>query len=244
MGDRGTLRVIGRNVQVNTGEVARLSAGPYVRLSIVDEGPGIARDLLTRVFDPFFTTKTSGSGLGLSTAYAIAARHDGTIEAESELGAGATFHLFLPGAPGKPVSTVPRADSVHQGSGIAVVMDDEAPVRDVLCRMLQRHGYDVVPASDGAEAIAAMQKLAADGTSPAIVFLDLTVRGGMGGKEALASVRALCPTAAVIASSGYSDDPEMADPNAHGFAASLRKPFRMAEIAALLEDVARRRNPG
>ncbi|MCU0692664.1 MAG: PAS domain S-box protein [Polyangiaceae bacterium] len=233
LGGRIVLRA--HNVVVGPGGFANLPGGRYVRLSISDPGVGMPKELLSNIFDPFFSTKHQGSGLGLTTAYAIVRNHDGTIEAESEPGQGSTFHVYLPASEQAEVDRVSAAGlPVHEGSGVVVVMDDDTVIRKVLSEMLSSMGYRVVETTDGREAIDAVTKLMQQGSPLVGVILDLTVRGGPGGLEAIGEIRRIAPTLPVVASSGYSEDAVIADPFRFGFTASLSKPFRMEDLGAVL----------
>jgi len=232
----GTIRIFARNARLGNYEAAALPAGDYVVLSVADSGMGIPSEALPRIFDPFFTTKEQGRGLGLSTCHSIMRRHDGAITAESTPGKGSTFHLYLPAihvpgdipAPGKPVTQ-------HRGAGRILVMDDERSVRDVLSAMLTSLGYAVETVSDGGAAVEVFSKERKVGRSFCAALLDLTVPGGLGGKEAAQELLALDSGVSLFVTSGYAEDPVMANPAAYGFKASLRKPFAKSELSQLLE---------
>jgi PAS domain S-box-containing protein len=230
----GTLRIVGRNVNAEQGPALELSRGKYVKLSFIDQGPGISPAVLGRIFDPFFTTKVLGSGIGLTAAYAIFKKHDGHIEVESTPGAGATFHVWLPASVEQPSGSTPVAPTTSTGHGLVLLMDDDDMVRQVAGSMLQHLGYEPVAACDGAEALARARALIDEGRSPTAALLDLTVRSGKGGRETVGPLRELLPRLPIIASSGYSDDPVMAAPTEFGFSACLHKPFRLNELADLL----------
>src|SRR5205085_1521468 len=153
------------------------------------------------IFDPFFTTKPGGTGLGLTTTYSIVRRHEGAITCESQQGVGTTFEIFLPAAAGlEPAAErdpIVEDDPVRVGPasfrGRALVMDDQKTVRDVLGRMLEAFGFEVIFAADGEQAILRYGEALEGGEPFSVVFMDLTVPGGMGGKEALERIRALDP---------------------------------------------------
>jgi len=230
----GTLRIAGRNAVVERGPALDLRSGRYVKLSFIDAGPGIPAAILPRIFEPFFTTKSEGSGVGLTAAYAIVKKHDGHIDVESCPGQGATFHIWLP-AVLEPASR-PRAASpdLERGSGLVLVMDDEALVRNLASTMLIRLGYEPILTSDGAAALMRTRALLESGRALSAALLDLTVRSGEGGRDTVHPLRQLIPGLPIVAWSGYSDDPIMADPARFGFDASLSKPFRLNELGELL----------
>lgn len=237
MPDGGRIEVSGSNVEVNDGDAIPLPRGKYVKISLRDDGPGIKSTHLPRVFDPYFTTKPSGSGLGLATAYSIMKRHGGMMGVESIEGLGTVFYLYLPAAASlAPVKEV-RVEEMVGGSGKILVMDDDEMVRSVAEKMLTHLGYDVVAVDDGARMIAEYKK-AVDQNAPFLaVIMDLTIPGGMGGVEAAAKLKALFPDVRAIASSGYSNDPVMANPSFYGFSGVMPKPYTMESMSALIQEL-------
>jgi len=211
-----------------------LPAGNYVRVSITDTGIGIPRDILPRIFDPFFTTKSKGHGLGLATSHSILRRHNGAITVESEPGKGSTFHIFLPASPGNSAQADKATQVRHVGQGRFLIMDDEKTVRDILAAFLQNFGYQVVAMADGRSALDYFLAEHQAGRHFAGIVLDLTVPGGLGGKDIIANLRAVAPDLPIIVFSGYAEDPIMASPAKFGFTASLRKPFLRCELEDVL----------
>jgi signal transduction histidine kinase/CheY-like chemotaxis protein len=194
----------------------------WVRITVEDTGPGIANDVRARIFDPFFTTKTAGRGLGLSAVRGIIGSLDGVLELTRTGPEGTRFDIFLPRAMPQPLAegrSVPAA--VPSFSGMALVVDDEAPIRDVVSRVVRRMGMTVVEAHDGAHGLAQFRKHAHE---ISIVLLDLTMPG-MGGGEVLKALRTSHPSLPVIVVSGYDRDDALAqigdDPATH----YLAKPF-------------------
>jgi len=232
----GIIRISAQNVTLGADEVPPLGAGRYVKLSVQDEGHGIAKDHLDKVFDPFFTTKTKGSGLGLTASYSIIRKHDGHIIAESEQGAGATFHIYLPASKNEAAFS-PRDDTYVKGSGIILVMDDEEEIRNTTGDMLARLGYTVEFAGDGGEAIAKYRMAREAGRPFDAVIMDLTVPGGMGGRDAVRKLLELDPGARAIVASGYSEDPVVASFHSFGFRGAVRKPFRLRDLSEVMAAV-------
>ncbi len=232
----GTLEVRARNVRLLERERGELPAGAYVRLSLTDTGTGIPPEILSHIFDPFFTTKPKGHGLGLATSHSILRRHNGCIEVESTPGVGSTFHLHLPAQPHATPQAEPQApESAHRGGRI-LVMDDEEILRSLTVQMLEALGFEACSAADGASALECIQQHQALGIPFDVVILDLTIPGGPGGLDTAMAIRALPCSAALVVSSGYAEDPVMAQPRVHGFAASLPKPFRIADLGRVLEE--------
>ncbi len=231
----GTLVVSAQNVRLGVGEHPSLGQGDYVRISLSDTGVGIPADILPRIFDPFFTTKTKGHGLGLATCFSIVKRHNGAIDVVSEPGKGTTFAVYLPAsAPDALNETAPIAIG-HSGCGTILVMDDEEVVRDTVAEMLAKMGYGVECTENGTDTLLLFSRREKSGAPFCAAIFDLTIPGGLGGKETAAELRRLGHTLPLFVSSGYADDPVMARPEDFGFTASIGKPFAKADLAAVLE---------
>ena len=215
--------------------------GKYVKLSFTDQGVGISTKYIDKIFDPYFSTKQKGSGLGLATAYSIIKNHSGLIKVKSHIEVGTTFTLYLPaleeGAPEKQ-----ETSGSVRGQGRVLVMDDEEMVRQVSTGMLDYLGYEADFASDGSQAIEKFVKAQAAGRPFAVVILDLTIPGGMGGKEAIKELLKIDPQVKVIVSSGYSDDPIMADFQKYGFSGVIAKPYRIVELSKKLQKIMSKAN--
>jgi CheY-like chemotaxis protein len=233
----GSIVVTAENIPEGQLVPAPLVPGNYVRISIRDFGIGIAKEHLPHIFDPFFTTKQEGSGLGLATVYSIIRKHEGMVEVESELGIGTTFHIYLPAVPSARTEQLFTGIKKHRGQGVVLVMDDEEFVRDVAMELLRTMGYAVEPAKNGEEAVEKYKRAFSSPTQYAFVILDLTIPGGMGGRETVQELLKINPSVSAIASSGYSQDPVMTDPKAFGFKDKIRKPFTKEELGEVLERV-------
>ncbi|TAJ45532.1 ABC transporter substrate binding protein [Methanofollis fontis] len=238
MPDGGTVTIRARNRDL-TDEVPDLPAGRYVAVEVIDTGVGIASQNLQRIFDPYFTTRPDGRGLGLSSCLSIVRKHDGTIEVSSTPGEGTTFTVYLPATEKPPIIEESEIDDLAMTErGRVLVMDDEHHIRDVITVMLEKRGFSVDAVPDGETAITAYQRAIAEGKPYNSVILDLTVPGGMGGREAIFRLKELDPSVRAIVSSGYSQDPVMAEYEAFGFAAAIQKPFRMSDLVATLDRLA------
>ncbi|HEY6012020.1 MAG TPA: PAS domain S-box protein, partial [Nitrospirota bacterium] len=226
----GIITITGENVFISGKDALPLPEGEYVHIAVRDQGMGIEKELLPRIFDPYFTTKRTGSGLGLATTYSIMKRHDGHISVESEVGVGTTFHLYLPASHKKLAAKAAGEQPIIPGEGTILVMDDEEMVRMVVIDMLSSLGYAVVTAADGADAIDLYAKARSAGKRFDAVIMDLTVPGGMGGKEAIKKLIEIDPAVKALVSSGYSNDPIMAEHEKYGFAGVIAKPYTMANL--------------
>jgi len=208
-----------------------------LRVSIQDEGPGIAPHAADRIFEPFFTTKEDGQGLGLASAYSIVNRHGGLLEAVPTTGTGARFDVTLTATEERPGARPDPQPAPAPGTGRILVMDDDDDVRAVLSVMLEESGYSVDETRDGKAAIGRYVGAMEVGEPFDAVILDLTVRGGMGGIEAIAQLREIDPGVRAIVISGYSEDPVMADHEGYGFRAAIAKPFSPDKLAHVLARV-------
>jgi PAS domain S-box-containing protein len=239
MQEGGIIRVEAENITVRSDRERSLplKKGNYVRIVIQDKGIGIRKEHLDKIFDPYFTTKQTGSGLGLTTSYSIIKKHDGNITVESEWGKGTTFSLYLPAQPlGTPSKEVAEK-TMPAGSGKVLVMDDEEIVREVAGNLLEHIGYQVGLAGEGAEAIEIYKEAIASGRPFDAVIMDITVPGGMGGKETLQRLIEIDPKVKAIVSSGYSNDPIMADYSKYGFKGVIAKPYKLATLNQTLRRI-------
>ncbi|NTW60716.1 MAG: response regulator, partial [Nitrospirae bacterium] len=234
----GIIRISAQNITLGPGNDLPLGAGRYVKISVEDEGTGIPAEHITKVFDPFFTTKQKGSGLGLAASYSIIRKHDGLLTVESEPGRGTTFHIYLPASQGD-VTYSWRDDTYTKGNGHILVMDDEEEMRSTTGDMLVRLGYTVDYAGEGGEAIAKYRQAQEAGRPFGAVIMDLTVPGGMGGKEAVRKLLEIDPAARIIVSSGYSHDPVMSDFRSYGFQGVVTKPYRLRDLSEVVAAVIR-----
>jgi len=235
MPEGGIIQVAAENLIINAGHGLPVNPGRYIRISIKDQGVGIAEKHLKSIFDPYFTTKHDGSGLGLATTYSIIEKHEGHITVESRLGAGTTFHIYLP-ASDKAVLENEEVRLI-KGQGRILVMDDEAPLRKMLGRMLKNLDYESEFAKDGAEALR-MYKDAQESETPYdVVILDLTIPGGMGGTETIKKLLEIDPEVKAIVYSGYSDDPVLSNFQEYGFKGMMPKPFESQSLSKVLHEV-------
>ncbi len=240
MPDGGHLFITLENAVISDHVIAGLHEGNYIKITVKDEGTGIDPKNIGRIFDPYFTTKQSGSGLGLATSYSIINKHGGYIGVASELGKGTNFTIYLPAS--KSLHAIETKDlpleperPVHPAR--ILVMDDEEPVCKVVSRMLKRGGYSAATAPGGAEAIQMYKEALEAGTPFDVVIMDLTIPGGIGGKEAIKDLLAIDPHARVIVSSGYADDPVMANYAAYGFKGIVAKPYTQDRLLDILSTV-------
>lgn len=239
MPDGGVLTIAAANQTLAGSNTCALPPGDYVELTFSDQGCGIPAEALSRIFDPYFSTKSGGTGLGLASVHSIIRKHGGHINVSSTVGQGSTFVMLLP-AGGKLVrehTDVPAVTAGENGVGTLLVMDDDEMIRRMASRMLEELGYRVQTCVNGEEAIELYRTALDAGLPFSAAIMDLTIPGGMGGREAAQKILGIDPHARLIVSSGYSNDPVMADYCGHGFCAQIAKPYRAADIATVLRDV-------
>lgn len=213
--------------------------GPTLLLTIKDTGKGIRPEHLGRIFDPYFTTKKTGSGLGLATVYNIVQKHGGYIEVDSQVGQGTGIRIWIP-ATDTAVSNAPFAEPVHvphEGKLRILFMDDEPTIREMAGHLLTRLGFEVETVEDGQAAVSRYQAALKNERGFDLVIMDLTVPGGMGGREAMQELLKLDPGVKAIVSSGFCSDPVMADHRAYGFRGVVPKPYKITDLAKAIRSV-------
>jgi len=243
MPDGGEITISGRNLPVDEAAELHLpiAAAPLICLTISDEGVGIDYDDLDKIFDPYFSTREMGMGLGLATVYSVVRNHGGYIAVESTPGDGTSFTIHLPAKAGSESGDSAESGAATESNDVnglkkrLLVMDDDKMVVELVSELLVYLGYDVSKAMNGEDAIALYSQALHDGKPFDAVILDLTIAGGMGGKETVKELRKLDPSLKALASSGYSNDPVMSKPKEYGFNAVVAKPFRAATLSASLK---------
>lgn len=229
----GTITVSCNNFYFNENDRS-LPRGNFVKISITDEGIGIPNELLPKIFDPFFTTKNRGHGLGLATSYSIILRHQGTIEVESEPGKGTTFHIYLPAAPVMHEAKTPPTKAKRLAGGKILILDDETIMQDIMVKFLKHLGFSAMVAGEGKEAIELFRRERnTEAPFDALIF-DMTIKGGMSGKDTIREIRKIDPSIPAFVMSGYSEDLALSHPEQFGFNGSLSKPFKIEELEELL----------
>jgi CheY-like chemotaxis protein len=210
-------------------------------LFVTDQGVGVPKEILPKIFDPYVSTKQrghqKGMGLGLTICHSVIQRHGGAITVESTVGQGTTFKIHLPASSraARPDDKLPPKE--HPRRGRLLVMDDDDGVRQTLGVLLRWMGYEVELCTDGGQAVEAYEKGRMSGHPFDAVFLDLTVRGGMGGLEAVQLLRKTDPEVRAVVISGHTRDTGIVDFEKNGFRAALPKPFDERELRRLLTRV-------
>ncbi len=235
----GTVRVSAEMRDLHSGEKHGLHAGRYVAFAIADHGSGIPEEHRLRIFDPYFTTKRDGRGLGLAVSHSVVSNHHGAIAVDSHLGHGTVFTVYLPAAQGDAVLPPTDTAEIVRGRGRILIMDDEESVRQIAGKIVEALGYEAELARDGREAIDRWRKARTQGRPLDVAIMDLTVPGGMGGREAVGVLLALDPEAKAVVSSGYCQDPVMANYRDYGFRDVLAKPYSVLDVSRVLSSLLR-----
>ena len=238
----GTLHVTCENFRHGSGKnatVPDLPSGEFVKITIRDEGVGIPEQNLKRIFDPYFTTKPKGNGLGLATAYSIVKHHKGLITVESEVNKGSTFTLYLPAATHVAVPEETGYAGVKElsGTGRVLIVDDEEAIRTLVEFTLTHLGYKVCSAATALEGVELYRQKLQAGERFDCVILDLTLPGGMGGRDALKLLLEIDPSVNAIVSSGYAMDATMSHYQDFGFRGVITKPYEAAELGRTVREV-------
>ncbi len=233
----GHLTVTAKNILVQKEHNLPIPEGMYLLISFQDEGVGIPEENLPKIFSPFFTTKTMGNGLGLAGSYSIIKKHGGHMTLSSQVDVGTTFDIYLPATSQETEPDIPMSLDIVQGHGRVLVLDDESVVRSMFGQFLFRFGFEVVLTTSGEEAIEKFREAKTQGQLFLLVILDLTVRGGMGGKDTLRELQKIDPRVKAIVTSGYSNDPVMSQYEKYGFKGMLTKPFNFDELNIVIKQV-------
>lgn len=242
MEEGGECTIKAKNVMDDEVEKSELNfadshSDQWIQVSFTDTGSGISKENMDKIFDPYFTTKSSGSGLGLATSYSIIRNHGGMMSVKSDPGKGSIFSFFLPAISHSIVTLESSNQGVQFGQGKILIMDDEIQIRKVLGEMVETCGYTYQLAQDGEEAFRIFCQAQETGEPFSAVILDLTVPGGVGGKEVIRELLRIDPGVKAIVVSGYSNDPVLANYQEYGFKGRVAKPFNLVDLSLVLHSV-------
>ncbi|MBE7413001.1 MAG: PAS domain S-box protein [Leptospiraceae bacterium] len=236
----GKIEVIAENIKIaeKKGNL-EIELGEYVKISIKDYGHGMSKKTLSKIFDPYYTTKEGGHGLGLATCYSIINKHEGSIDVESEVGVGSIFHIYLPAEKSIKSEKKLQDDESKPDAGVILILEDEDTLGEIMTYMIGSLGYTVICKKDGQEIIDYFQNDLNRDRKIKGMILDITIPGGMGGKEVIPVIRKLDQIIPVFIISGYTEDMVMTNPWGYGFTASISKPFTKRELSDILSKYVR-----
>jgi CheY-like chemotaxis protein len=241
MPDGGALTISAANTVVDEKTVStnpEAHPGNFVRISVRDTGTGIPPEVLPRIFEPFYTTKPvgKGTGLGLATVYGIVKQHQGWIDVQSEPGKGAEFRIYLPALASEKKETPPPPPSsvgpIAKGNEMILVVEDEPDLRDLVTQLLQGHGYQVVSAATGTQALQVWSQWK---NSIQLVLTDMIMPDGLTGKKLAEKILAESPQMPIIYTSGYHPDMNGTGIGAVDQENFLGKPYRPADLFQIVE---------
>jgi len=238
----GTVTISAENYVADLASDLPARNGTYVKVTVADNGSGIEEDVLSRVFDPYFSTKEKsgerGRGLGLSVCHSIIKKHDGHIFLDSQPGRGTTVSFYLPASRRKADPTTHASQERTPASAKrrrVLLLEDEDVVRDVTVKMIKHLGHDCESSLDGEMAIERYLQARAAGMPFDLVILDLTIRGGMGGEEAMRRLLTIDPSVKAIVASGYADSEVIANCRRYGFRSAIVKPYDLESLRNVIE---------
>jgi len=237
MPNGGTITIRTENAEIDAESSLPLGIGGYIKIVVEDQGIGISKKHLSNIFEPYFTTKKEGSGLGLATTYSIIDKHGGHITVYSEIDKGTVLNIYLPASSKNARVTEAKSEAEHSGQGKILIMDDQESILKMAGRILNRMGYDTSFALDGSQAVEIYKKTQSSESPFDLVILDITVPGGMGGLKTIIELLKIDPNVKAAVSSGYSNDPIMANYEDYGFCGVVPKPYTRAQLAEVLNKI-------
>ncbi|MCF2139629.1 MAG: response regulator [Candidatus Lokiarchaeota archaeon] len=223
-------------------------AGDYLKCEVIDEGIGIDPQYFEKIFTPYFTLKPRGNGLGLATCYSIIQKHNGHIGFTSEVGKGSIFYFYLPCSASSSLNSIFENETEDFCAFNILILEDDLAIRTTLSKILTKWGCTISIANDGHEAIKLFQEAWIEKKPFQLVILDLTIPGGMGGRETLPYLREIDPNIIAIVASGYSNEKILSRYLEYGFNEVLQKPFTMTELRKTIQNAIKsaknNQNPG
>lgn len=232
-----------RTENFETASNLSFTPGKYIKFIIEDQGVGISKNNLPNIFDPYFSTKQKGNGLGLATAYSIIKKHGGHITVFSEMDKGTVFSIYIPVSTNEIMEIKNnKKEEYHVGKGHILIMDDQESILKMAGRMLTSMGYTMTSSTDGAQMIQIYNNAYQSGKRFDLVILDLTVPGGLGGAKTIPELLKIDPKVKAVVSSGYSNDPIVANYKDYGFCGVMPKPYTKNQLSKILNEILGKKN--
>lgn len=244
MPDGGTLSVKLTDACPAEVTLYELASEKYLKIEISDQGEGMDEDTLNNIFAPYYTTKGNGHGLGMTIVHSIIKKHDAAIDVDSTPGAGTTVSIYLPvvkdDIPAKQLTSQVAPEAIDNLN--VLILDDDITILELVTAMFEEKGASVTTAQDGQELISLYHDSLSSTEQYDVVIFDLTIPGGMGGKEAVTEIKKLNENAKCIVSSGYADDPIMANHQKYGFEAAVPKPYNLKNLYQAVTELAAKKS--
>jgi CheY-like chemotaxis protein len=238
----GTLTIAGDNIEIDEYHALthpEAKVGPYTLIEVMDTGGGIPQNIIHKIFDPFFTTKEpgKGTGLGLSTVSGIVRSHGGFVSVYSEVGKGSTFKVYIPSlAAGETEESRREEPAIPRGAGETILaVDDEASLLKITESILKNHGYKVVCATNGVEAISLYVRHAADIKALVTdVMMPL-----MDGVNLVRGLKKMNPALKIISTTGQAEEARNAELKQLGVTIFLQKPYSAHKLLSAVHELLR-----
>ncbi len=243
MPDGGEIEIKAENIALKKDRDTPLNTGKYIRIAIEDSGIGISEEILPKIFDLYFTTKRKGNGIGLATCYSIIIKHNGHIDVKPNPGKGVAFIIYLPASTEKLMDNEKYKNETagYVRNKKILLMEDEKNIRDDISKLLKLMGNEVISMENGEQTIQIYREALDKGRPFDVVIMDLTIPGGMGGKETMKNLLKMDPKVKAVVASGYSDDLIMVEPEKYGFRGVIPKPYNIEELNKVLGQVLKKK---
>lgn len=241
MPDGGTLTVHAENADITDADALPLAEGPYLKITFEDSGSGIPAEHIARIFDPYYSTKPIGKdksiGLGLAVCHSVLKKHGGYIAVNSGENGGAMFSLYLPAQPGSIVDEMPPVVEQAPAPKRILIMDDNEDILKILQMYMEKLGFAVTGVASGQEVIRLYQEAREADEAFSAVFMEISVKQGLGGDAALARLKNIDPDVKAVAILSEFGDSQIQDFLDHGFQDVLGKPFRLEDMKKILKSL-------
>ncbi|WP_371803268.1 PAS domain S-box protein [Candidatus Lokiarchaeum ossiferum] len=212
-----------------------LPDGKYIQIAISDTGTGIPKEIQHKIFEPYFTTKNNGNGLGLANSYSIISKHEGFMTFSSQLNVGTTFYIYLPVSKNEDSSQqIKNKPNESEIKGKVILLDDDQTIHRFYDRFLKKTEIQFESYYSGNSFLQKLESMELP-LKKTLIIMDLTIPGGIGGREVIKVYRKLDKITPIIVSSGYENDPFVANFEEYGFTDILIKPYSISQLKLIIE---------